>query len=391
MSAFDRHVPGKSTLTSHVPAKAPPTVGKSTLTGSPTPKTARDLVVSVPTTNLRTGGPQGAILKAATTLSGAWNLSVDNFAFGVESLVRTIDHAQLRAADPGLIGQLWQQAKGLLEKGATFVSGTPFAATIGFGAIEKLLAYQEQLEAARMKADEQTFIAELHNQINNVRQAGTEDGSNLDIIGVVGDLEDQFQRLGKQHPEDAWKPGDQAVFGPQHEFLKDLENRATQYRAHVPSVKAFETVFLTQWVNANHTQRHRPTWRSPFAGSTFQDGYVGVKLVLDYSPRGYLFLQEPGPAQLHCPKADAVAESMCGAIRPFSVAKLDVAIHVDVVVTDAARAHLPTKESFGEIRLDANHVVSSSSTRGQWEWLMENVHTTTDDALGRVTSLVGAA
>ena len=278
--------------------------------------------------------------EACTTMALAWNRTLGNYQHGVQDLIQIIQHAQFKEADPGFMGKIWEHAKGLIEKAATFVSGTPLAAKIGFDVIDKVLTYQNEMEAARRAEDEASFLQKLRDSVTALQVQGDARGGGM-LNEDVHKLDLEFVEKGKENEDklDTWKKGDQVVFGAQADFLKDLKARAKDYSANVPTSATFLNGFLQEWVKANHKERHKGAWRSPFESSTYMDGYVALDLELRYSSRGFFF-NYPSEATLHCPKSDDVAKHLMSTMSSFSLNRLSLPMRISIEATDEARAKM---------------------------------------------------
>jgi hypothetical protein len=353
-----------------------------------------ELKVSVAVTNLGTGTPRQKILESVLDMAFAWNSSVNNFSLGVRNLINTISHDEFSQAAPGLMATLFDEGKKLILQAAEFVTGSNIGAKVGFIAIEKLLAYQEALEQARVRGDKAAFISQLQTLESTLSLQGLQDGGGADVGDSVTALDLEFERIGRENPEDELKRGDSVVVGAQASFLNDLRTRARACKASVPSANAFTSRFLVDWINASHKERPNSALRSPFEASTRMDGYVSVDLKLDYSSAAGFFIWEPEAAFLHCPNSSSVAAQLKVANPDFDVSKLDTNIHVNVVLTDAAQNAVPDGMDGAWhkwlVHLAPGHMSTDpESTKRKWNWMQQTLGTTTAKVLGRVKDLRG--
>ena len=346
-----------------------------------------EIKVAVRMVDLGTGTPRDQIQEAAMQIAMSWNARVTNMSLAVEELIRIIEHAQFKKADPGFMGKLFESAKGLLSKGATLISGTPLAAKLGFGAIEKIIAHAEALEQARVQADQDTFLQSLRDKIRGVQLEGAREGGNQYLNEVVQGLDKEFLKAGKDAGEDTYKKGSRVVFGPQAEFLKQLKTNADSYVATVPAQAEFSGQFFADYVSANHKERNRSPWRSPLASRKYQDGYIEVPITLDYSGGIGFFLHQPGAAKLHCPKSDEVAKAIVRSFPLFHVGKVDTFKTLHISTTDRARDELP------ESWRDRTRLVQLERYSGDayelWKFIQTRARTSTYDLLSRFTKLEG--
>lgn len=351
-----------------------------------------ELKVSGGSVNLGTGTPRNQIFEHVMSMSVKWNEMVENMAHGIEKFVRTLDHATLKEAPPGLMEKVWDKALELVKKGATLVSGTPLAADIGLGAINRVIDYGKKLEQARIAQDEDAFINGLWTELRQLKLAGAESGANPEVHDVTQKLDEEFVKIGKSNPEDEWKEGDKAVLGAQAAFLKGLDSRAKQYAEMVPSMEDFESHCLVEFVNASHKLRNNSAWRSPFEGSQSMDGYVQVDLTLYHS--GKFVLGRPDAGKLHCPKATGVAKELTQTLGDkLSMWDLNTNLVLKVTTDDVARAQMPefyAHDRTTDIAMDSsNRVQGAQWQREYWDWIMQQCGTSTYDVLSSIRKLEG--
>ena len=347
--------------------------------------------VSVSIVDLGSGEPRDQMQESVTEMAAGWNSMVANIETAVVSFMEAIDHAAFQQCPPGLMDRLWSRALALLANMAGAISGTPLAGDIGLEAIKRMVAGGELLEQKRLTADEEAFKRALRDQVHALQLQGVADGGNLQVHQLVSELDAEFIALGKEHPEDAWKKSDNAVVGAQAAFLKDLAKRSHDYVASVPTERDFEAQFFMEFVNANQKERNRSAWRSPVAGSTYMDGYIELDLTL-YAGATGLFLSMPGTATLHCPKAKAVASRLVEAMGGVSLPQINTSVFINVTTDDLAMSELPAAwrgARTRQVRLDSDHLVTSTTTIAFWEWALTACHTSTYDVLAAVRKLEG--
>jgi hypothetical protein len=272
---------------------------------APTPQSP-ELTVSVGVVNLGSGSPRDQIQEHVGTMVVAWNELLINLTGATEQFVGVVQHSQLRAAEPGFVAALWSRVEPMLAHAAAFVTGTPLGAVFGLEAVKRLIAYGDALEQQRINADQAAFIAQLRSTVSALKQRSPLEGGTVSVNRAVSELDSNFIAVGKNSAEDAYKRGDSGVVGPQATFLKDLQKRAENYASSVPAQESFVTQFLQQWIVAHHQKRRRSALRSPFEDSSYQDGYIEVKISLHYDAAYSGWFVANGAlatARLHCPKA----------------------------------------------------------------------------------------
>jgi hypothetical protein len=351
-----------------------------------------ELKVTQQVYDLKDKRPQDIMMTAATATSNAWLMSVQHFGGGIQTLIETIGPDEISASTPGFVKSIFEEGKKLILKGAEFVTGSNVAAKIGLKVIENMLAYQERLEKASIRADKNAFIKELRSMAAQYDKAGLEAGGVLDTPAVFDAMDEEFASLGTQNPEDAFKQGDHVVVGAQATYLKDLRSRASAALANVPDASTFSSRFLVQWINESHKERKTSALRSPFEDSTRIDGYVGVALTLDYSSGLGFTVGRPNAATVHCPNAKGVAAALKQTIPDFNVSKLDTNMHIDIHLSDRAHDAVPAdwRERTWHVHLGPEKMSrDTDATRRKWTWVQEQAGQSVDDILMWINDLKG--
>jgi len=342
--------------------------------------------------DLKTGDPQGKIALYVADVVGSWNRMMHNLTGAVTQFVDTVQHSQVREAEAGLMAALWAKVEPLLTRAATFVTGTALGATFGVEAIRRIVAHGDFLEQQRVQLDKQLFIDQVYATENALKQTSPFEGGQTEIVSA---LEDQFMAIGESNavPEDTWKRGDRGVVGAQAAFLKDLERRKDEYKTHVPTQNEFVARFLQEWVTFHHKARKRSALRSPFEGSTYQDGYIELRTTLEYDAAYSGWFMAHGTfatAQLHCPNSAEVAHSLQQTMQPFDLDQLDVPITIELHAADAAWEHMPAHwKHQRDRRVHVQNGIVTGGASDFWRWVMEQTHTSTRDVLAGVKTLQG--
>jgi len=354
-----------------------------------------EVPVKATVVDLGSGSPRDQIQEAVTQMALAWNRMVTNLSVGVEQLIQTISHPQFKKADAGFFGMLWSQAEKLLLKTAEHVAGTALAGEIGLEAIKKMIEKGDDLERERIQADKDGFASSLRDIVQAAQLEGVAEGGNQFVHKAVTKLDSEFVKLGKHAPQDAYKQGDHGVVGAQAAFLKDLLKRADDYTKSVPTQADFAGKFFIEYVKANHKKRKRSAWRSPFAESEYDDGYVEVDMELDYNSKiGWFFTgsaEALSTGTLRCPDSDAVAKAILRAYPSFELAEVDLPVQVRLNLNDGAWDHAPEMwkhDRTWEIKI-SNGTVTNGIAKQFWAWATTNVGTTTHDVLSYVRNLKG--
>ena len=122
------------------------------------------------------------------------------------------------------------------------------------------------------------------------------------------------------------------------------------------------------------------------------DGYIELDLELQSGGSTGFFLVPPESARLRCPKSEKVASQLMESIRGFNLSQVNTNIYINVTTSDFARNEIPETwrdERSHQVRLDRNHMVTSSTTLALWNWILEHCHTSTYDVLSGVSKLEG--
>jgi len=358
------------------------------------PKGYNDLLKMVSITvhaasiNLTDSVPKLEILKSVIPIADAFDRTTGNMMLAVKDAVDIISKTEVETHE-GLLNAMWDKAKEMLGKLSEAITDASWPITLADKAVGKILAYQEQAQKKLIGSDLQTYVTALEQQGKSLQQAANVEGGNTDIETLVDDLDEQFSQLGQDNP-DAWKPGDKVVVGKQAEFLKSLHRDSQHVRSLVPTTSDFVFQFLTGFVNANSKERRNSALRSPFAGSTYQDGYVHVELKLEQNALvgGWMLLGDT--ATLHCPNAGSIAPQLMANSGSFSIAELATDVVIDIEVADGSRDALPGlwgDERERTIRLDRNHMLVNHGAAPVWDWLQKYTHHTADEILGAITKL----
>ncbi|MEP6861850.1 MAG: hypothetical protein ABJE66_14580 [Deltaproteobacteria bacterium] len=346
------------------------------------------ITVHADSVKLGTGGPKLEMLTSVISMTNAFDRTTGNMMLAVKDAVDIISKTEIEKHD-GVLSTMWDQAKEILNKLSEAISGVTWPIAVADKAVGKILEYQEQAQKKLIGSDLENYVSTLEKQGKALQEAASAEGGSTDVESLVDDLDEQFSDLGQDNP-DAWKPGDQAVVGKQAEFLKSLHRDSQHVRAMVPTTSEFVYQFLTSFVNANSKERPSSALRSPFSGSTHQDGYAHVELKLEQNALvgGWMLIGDT--ATLHCPNAGSIAPQLMANSNNFSLAELGTDVVIDIEVADGSRDSLPGlwgDDRVRTIRLDRNHSLMNHGAASVWNWVQTYTHHTADEILSAVTKL----
>lgn len=339
--------------------------------------------------DLGTGRPRDKIQEAVASMTDSWNKSFMAFTASIGQLIDAVTGEEFQKAPAGLMAKIWEGAQDVLKKGAKFVAGSELPATLSIGLIEKVLANEEEAEKERKHKTKAEFVEYLNNKVNEVFKGGVADDAF--VSDTVSQLDQQFVKLGKAHPEDAWKEGDKAVFDTQAAFLKDLRSRAIGFHANIPTPHDFVARYLTDYININHKMIPNSAWRSPLEGPEKQDGYIGVDLELHYDGVNWFLTGNTGT--LHCTNSQRVADNLRQAMGRIDLSQIwtNIILHIKPRDGVVARSMPESYRDDTQIFINESHLLArtSSAQAGYWSWLTHATRLDTQGILSQITTLEG--